>query len=101
MLTRRAVAGALSQMHARGLASRRRVAVVGFEHEIDELQAPEGAGADGAEFVCRFALRETESFFLEDLALAVAAIRLHRADDVFVALPLVARRPRRILPRRA
>ena len=39
------------------------------------------------EFVCSFALREAESFFLEDLALAVAAIRLHRADDVFVALP--------------
>ena len=41
----------------------------------------------GARIVCSFALRETEWFFPEDLALAVAAIRLHRPDDVFVALP--------------
>jgi Undecaprenyl-phosphate glucose phosphotransferase len=87
VLTRVALVGALSQMHARGLATRRRIAVVGFEREIDELNLPERAGADGAEFVCRFALRESETFFQEDLALAVAAIRLQRADDVFVALP--------------
>jgi Undecaprenyl-phosphate glucose phosphotransferase len=87
VLTRRAVAGALSAAHARGFAVRRRVAVVGFEHEIEELNRLESVGADGAELVCRFALRESESFFHEDLALATAAIRLHRADDVFVALP--------------
>jgi Undecaprenyl-phosphate glucose phosphotransferase len=86
-LTRRAVAQGLAQLHARGLASRRRLAALGFEDEIEALRLPEGVAGDGAEFVCRFALRESESFFLEDLALAVAAIRLYRPDDVFVALP--------------
>ena len=87
VVTRRAVAAALAALHARGLASRRRVAVVGFEHDIEDLQIPEGVGVEGADLVCRFALRETETFVLEDLALAVAAIRLHRPDDVFIALP--------------
>ena len=84
-LTRRGVAEGLSRLHARGLAPRRRVAIVGFEDAIEDLAAP--AGDNGAEVVCRFALRESESFFLEDLKLALAAIRLHRPDDVIVALP--------------
>ena len=84
-LTRRAVAGGLATLLARGLAPRRRVAMLGFEDAIEDL--PTGVGEDGAEIVCRFALRESESFFLEDLKLAVAAIRLHRPDDVIVALP--------------
>jgi Undecaprenyl-phosphate glucose phosphotransferase len=87
VLTRRALAGALSALHERGAVERRRVALVGFEHEIDEPKASESVGRDGAEIVCRFALRESEAFFLEDLALATAAIRLSRAEDVFVALP--------------
>jgi len=86
VLTRRALAGALAAMHARGLASPRRVAVVGFEHEIGALQIA-ADGGENADFVCRFALREPEYFFLEDLALAAAAIRLRRPDDVFIALP--------------
>ncbi|HXT09722.1 MAG TPA: exopolysaccharide biosynthesis polyprenyl glycosylphosphotransferase [Roseiarcus sp.] len=84
-LTRRAIAEGLSALLSRGLAPRRRVAMVGFEDAIAEL--PAGVDNDGAEVVCHFALRESESFFLEDLKLAVAAIRLHRPDDVIVALP--------------
>ncbi len=87
VVTRRGVADALAALHARGFAAPRRAAIVGFERDIEDLQAPNAVVEDGAEFVCSFALREAESFFLEDLALAVAAIRLHRADDVFVALP--------------
>jgi Undecaprenyl-phosphate glucose phosphotransferase len=87
VLSRRAVCDVLAAMHARGLVARRRVAVVGFENEIEEMRVPDASVEDGAEFVCRFALRETEASILEDLALAVAAIRLRRADDVFVALP--------------
>jgi Undecaprenyl-phosphate glucose phosphotransferase len=86
-LTRRAVAEGLAALLARGLAPRRQIAIVGFEDAIEELRLPAGACPDGAAFVCRFALRESESFFLEDLKLAVAAIRLHRPDDVIVALP--------------
>ena len=85
--TRRALAGALASLHARGLAAPRRIAVVGFEPDIEELDLPGDELVDGARCVCCFALREAESFFIEDLSLAVAAIRLHRADDVFVALP--------------
>ena len=85
VLTRRAVAEGLSALFSRGLAPRRRVAMVGFEDAIAGL--PTGVDRDGAEVVCHFALRESESFFLEDLKLAVAAIRLHRPDDVIVALP--------------
>jgi Undecaprenyl-phosphate glucose phosphotransferase len=84
---RRATTDALAAMQARGWVARRRVAVVGFEDEIEALRMPDVAVAEGAEFVCRFALRETDASVFEDLALAVAAIRLRRADDVFVALP--------------
>jgi len=84
---RRVVCDALAALQARGLIARRRVAVVGFEDQIEEMRMPEDSVADGAEFVCRFALRETDASILEDLALAAAAIRLHRVDDVFVALP--------------
>jgi Undecaprenyl-phosphate glucose phosphotransferase len=87
VVARRAVADALAALNARGLAAPRRIAVVGFEHEIGDLKRSQTDSEPGAHIVCRFALRETESFFLEDLALAVAAIRLHRPDDVFVALP--------------
>jgi Undecaprenyl-phosphate glucose phosphotransferase len=87
VVTRRALAGALASMHARGLAVPRRIAVVGFEPDIEALELRGDTVIDGAQCVCGFALREAESFFSEDLALAVAAIRLHRADDVFVALP--------------
>jgi Undecaprenyl-phosphate glucose phosphotransferase len=86
--TRRALAGGLATMHARGAVAKRRVALIGFEHEIEGLKEPELIDSNGAEIVCQFALRETEAFFHEDLALAVAAIRLSRAEDVFVALPL-------------
>ena len=86
-LGRRAVCDALAAIQARGMMARRRVAVVGFEDQIEEMRMPDEAVADGAEFVCRFALRETDASILEDLALAVAAIRLRRVDDVFVALP--------------
>jgi Undecaprenyl-phosphate glucose phosphotransferase len=85
VLARRTVATGLSALLARGLAPRRRVAMVGFEDEIEEL--PAGVDDRGADIVCRFALRESESFFLEDLKLAVAAIRMLRPDDVIVALP--------------
>ena len=84
---RRATTDALAAMQERGWVARRRVAVVGFEDEIAALRMPDAAIAEGAEFVCRFALRETDASVFEDLALAVAAIRLRRADDVFVALP--------------
>ena len=84
---RRATVDALASMQARGWVARRRVAVVGFEDEIEAMRMPDAAVAEGAEFVCRFALRETDGSVFEDLALAVAAIRLRRADDVFVALP--------------
>ena len=84
-LTRRGGAQALSALTRRGLAARRRVAIVGFENEIDNIRP--ATDDDGARIVCTFALREAEWFFAEDLALAVASIRLHRADDVFVALP--------------
>jgi Undecaprenyl-phosphate glucose phosphotransferase len=87
VLARRGVADALASLNARGLAAPRRLALVGFEHEIDELKRSEPTSDPGGRIVCRFALREADSFFLEDLALAVAAIRLHRPDDVFVALP--------------
>ncbi len=88
VLTRRGLAGMLATMHARGAVAKRRVAVIGFEHEIEGLKEPGFMDSNGSEIVCQFALRETEAFFQEDLALAVAAIRLSRAEDVFVALPL-------------
>ncbi len=84
---RRGLVHGVAALRERGLASPRRAAVVGFEQDINELQPAGAVGDDGAEFVCTFALREAEAFFADDLSLAVAAIRLHRPDDVFVALP--------------
>ena len=86
-LARMGVAAALRSLRARGLAAPRRIAVIGFEDAIQDLANPSLDDNEGAEFVCGFALRESESFFSEDLALAMAAIRLARPDDAFVALP--------------
>ena len=87
VLTRRGMASVHAALNARDLAQPRGVAVLGFEHDIEALRLPDAPTRDGARIVCRFALREADSFFPEDLALAVAAIRLHRPDDVIVALP--------------
>ena len=87
VLARRAMTDVYAALNARDLAAPRGVAVLGFEQEIEALDLPEGQTEAGARFVCRFALREADSFFPEDLALAVAAIRLHRPDDVVLALP--------------
>jgi Undecaprenyl-phosphate glucose phosphotransferase len=84
---RRGVGYGLETLREQGRASRRRIAVVGFEPQIVDLLSRETLDEDGAEIACSFVLRESDAFFADDLALAAAAIRLHRADDVFVSLP--------------
>ena len=76
-----------SQLRRVRLALPRRVVAVGFEHELNYLQARIGHEEHGVEVVSMFALRQNDAYFSDDLALASAAVRWQRPDDVFIALP--------------
>jgi Undecaprenyl-phosphate glucose phosphotransferase len=74
-------------MHRKGLASPRRMVVVGFEDRLAELLGPGAAERDGVEIVGVIALRDNQAYLADDLALAAAAVRMHRPDDVRIAIP--------------
>ena len=65
----------------------RRVVIVGFEDRLNEIKRSESVQSDDVQVVCLMALRDDERLIGEDLALAAAAVRVHRADEVCVALP--------------
>jgi hypothetical protein len=65
----------------------RRVVIVGFEDRLNEIKRSESVQSDDVQVVCLMALRDDERLIGEDLALAAAAVRVHRADEVCVTLP--------------
>ena len=74
-------------MRRNGLGPRRRVIAVGFDHVLVELLGQTDADREGVELVSMFALRDNEAYIADDLALAAAAVRLLRPDDVCLAIP--------------
>ena len=74
-------------MRRSGLGPRRRVVAVGFDHALAALMGQTDGDREGVEVVSMFALRDNEAYIADDLALAAAAVRLLRPDDVCLAIP--------------
>jgi Undecaprenyl-phosphate glucose phosphotransferase len=87
VLARRGVVEFAASLRRKGLASPRRMIVVGFEERLAEVLRPGDAEVDGVEIVSVIALRDNQAYFADDLALAAAAVRMYRPDDVRIAIP--------------
>jgi Undecaprenyl-phosphate glucose phosphotransferase len=86
-LARRALVDLAHAMRRTRLTSARRMVVVGFEDRLAEALRSEDPDRDGVEIVGVIALRDDRAFIADDLSLAAAAVRMHRADDVLIAIP--------------
>jgi Undecaprenyl-phosphate glucose phosphotransferase len=69
------------------LMAHRRIVVVGFEDELTELAPRFNAAAAEMEVAATFALRDNQAYLADDLALAAAAARMLRPDDIYIAVP--------------
>ena len=52
-----------------------------------EIERSDFSSAKGVDVVAMIALRDHQAYLADDLALAAAAVRVHRADDVCLAIP--------------
>ncbi len=84
---RRALVEIAEVLRAKQLAAPRRVLFVGFEDRLQIIGSPREPARDGVEFLGSIALRDNQAFLRDDLALAGAAVRLYRPDDVYLAIP--------------
>jgi len=85
--TRRGFVRLTASLGRAGLLAPRRVVVVGFEDQLEALRARPRIERRGFEIASMIALRDYQSCLADDLALAAAAVRVHRADDVYLAVP--------------
>ena len=85
--TRRGLVEVTARLGKAGWIAPRRVVVVGFEDQLEELRARPTVERRGFEVASMIALRDYQSCLADDLALAAAAVRVHRADVVFIAVP--------------
>jgi Undecaprenyl-phosphate glucose phosphotransferase len=86
-LTRRAVVDLVRALQSSGVAPSRRIMIVGAEDKILRSLDRIDAVRDGVEIVSVIALRDQQAYEAEDLALAAAAVRMYRPDDVYLAIP--------------
>ena len=87
VVTRRAFVDLAQGLLAYRVIEPRRVVIIGFE---DRLTAIQEAGLDfgpGFDLVSLMELRDHQAYLADDLALAAAAVRMYRADDVCLAVP--------------
>jgi Undecaprenyl-phosphate glucose phosphotransferase len=70
-----------------GLMRPRRVVVVGFEDLLSQLAPRFDPVADRMEIAAMIALRDNQAYLADDLALAAAAARMLRPDDIYIAIP--------------
>jgi Undecaprenyl-phosphate glucose phosphotransferase len=85
--TRTLVAMLVSAFRARDLLPLRRLFVVGFEQPSVDFIRRHDLNGVGMEIVSAFVLRSGARSLSDDLALASAAARMMRPDDIFLALP--------------
>ena len=86
-LTRRILVDLAGFMLEKRVISPRRLVIVGFEDRMAELERSDFSLARGVDVVAMIALRDHQAYLADDLALAAAAVRVHRADDVCLAIP--------------
>jgi Undecaprenyl-phosphate glucose phosphotransferase len=70
-----------------GLIRPRRIVVVGFEDALSKLALRLNATDDRMEIAAMIALRDNQAYLADDLALAAAAVRMLRPDDIYIAIP--------------
>ncbi len=84
---RLALVEAVERTRRAGLIRPRRVVLVGFEDPLSQLAPRFDPGADRMEVAAMIALRDNQAYIADDLALAVAAVRMLRPDDIYIAIP--------------
>jgi len=85
--TRRAVVDLAHLMIQKRVMIPRRMVIVGFEDRLAEMEPSLGDFGAGVDVVSMIALRDHRAYIADDLALAAAAVRMHRADDICLAIP--------------
>ncbi len=84
---RRSMVDIASLMLARRFIEPRRLIIVGFEDRLSEIESGGLDFGPGFDVVNMFALRDNQAYLADDLSLASAAVRMHRADDICLAAP--------------
>jgi len=87
VMMRRLVVDLADVMLERRLVNPRRLVIVGFEDRLAEFEGSTLGFGKGIDVVSLIALRDNQAYLADDLALAAAAVRMHRADDVMLAIP--------------
>ena len=86
LAARLALVAAVERARRAGLIRPRRVVVVGFEDTLAELAPRFDPSADRMEVAAMIALRDNQAYLADDLALAAAAVRMQRPDDIYIAI---------------
>jgi Undecaprenyl-phosphate glucose phosphotransferase len=84
---RRTLAGVALWMRQTRLTPLRRVVAIGLEDWLTRLPLPDAEPREEIEVVSRIALRDHQAYMADDLALAAAAVRMYRPDQVYLAIP--------------
>ena len=84
---RLALVEAVERARRAGMMRPRRVVVVGFEDALSQLAPRFDPSADRMEVAAMIALRDNQAYLADDLALAAAAVRMLRPDDIYIAIP--------------
>jgi len=86
-LGRRALVDAHAMLRRTSLAAPRRLIAIGFEDCLESLMGDLDWRREGVDVVSMIALRDNQACFADDLALAAAAVRMRRPDDIVLAIP--------------
>ena len=86
-MVRRALVDVAAWMLDKRVVNPRRLIIVGFEDRLAEIEASHCDFGKGVDVVNLIALRDNQAYLADDLALAAATVRMHRADDVCLAIP--------------
>jgi Undecaprenyl-phosphate glucose phosphotransferase len=87
VMMRRMVVDLACWMLAKHIVHPRRLVIVGFEDRLGEIESAALDFGPSMELVSMMALRDNQAYLADDLALAAAAVRIHRADDVCLSVP--------------
>jgi Undecaprenyl-phosphate glucose phosphotransferase len=86
-LGRRTLARVALWMRQTRLTPLRRVVAIGLEDCLTTMRLPGTLPREAVEVVSRIALRDHQAYMADDLALAAAAVRMYRPDQVYLAIP--------------
>ena len=85
--SRRAMVDLAHLLLRTGVVEPRRLVIVGFEDRLHEIAGAKLDFGSSMELVAMIALRDHQAYLTDDLSLAAAAVRMHRVDDICLAVP--------------